>query len=189
MPSFSELTLADFDSDFLCKSCRSPLYQMFSSGIDACLNVSCADWPARYTEIVDSEEKSSPRILQELAEQKNQILERFRNCSLSSPRRFAYEERRRLSQEFLQPRAMRISDWQAVAELLAIAQSKMLSDDHENGIEEANFSRQSLPRPPLSQKVCSISKTSKREVSPVENENRKYWPKPLRIEISHSAPK
>lgn len=174
MPSLSELTLADFDSDYLCKSCRSPLYQMFSSGIDACLNVSYAHCPARYTEIVDSEEKSSPRIHQKLTEQKNQILERFRNCSLSSLRRFAHGERRRLSQEFLQTPAMRIGDWQAVAELLVIAQSKMLSDDHENGIDEANFSWQSLPRPPLSQKGCSISKTSKRGVSTVENENRKY---------------
>ena len=157
MPSMSELTSADFDSDYLCKSCCSPLYQMFSSEIDACLNPDCADWPTKYSSIVNSDEQSSRRTYQELARQKDQILGKIKSCNLSSIRSFAHEERKRLSQGFLETRAMRISDWQAVSELLLIAQSEILSDCREDGVEDPEFFRAILVETSLwSQRMLNL---------------------------------
>ena len=139
MPSLSELSSADFDSEYLCNSCRSPLYEIISSGLDTCLNSNCTDWPIRYSAIVDFSEQNSPRIHQQLAMQKDQILEKVRSCNISSLRRFAHEVRKRLSQGFIETRAMRISEWQAVAELLVMAQSVMLSDECGYSIEKQDF--------------------------------------------------
>ena len=101
MPTLTELALADFDSDYVCMSCHSPLYQNITTEADVCLNPSCLKWPDKYSDLVDPQQHNEPGIHREMEKQKTNIVEMIQKCNLSTLRHFAHDQRGRLSSQFL----------------------------------------------------------------------------------------
>jgi len=135
-----DLQPGSYDSLYLCGDCRNPLYIEVSSKHEVCLNPQCSQWPAGYSSIADARLEQAPKLYRELEEQQALILKSIRNCNLASLRRFLHERRRKLGLSLLNAHGMRISEWQAISELLVLTQKEPWKRLHTPGTEnESTF--------------------------------------------------
>lgn len=134
-----------YESGFLCPGCQQPLYVQLKTRREACLNTDCIRWPPDYSSILDAHEEHEPLVYKELEENRARIWDRIWHCNLASLRRFAHEERRKLGLSFFNKGRMRISEWHALSELLALTQQEPSKRLHTVG-DESEYTFQAILR-------------------------------------------